>query len=269
MTFKNFLRLLFLACLWGPSFLFIKVAVAEIPPLTLVATRVGVAAVLLYLVLRLQGRHLPRSKELWRHFAIIGLCANALPFVLFSWGEQHVDSALAAILNGTTPLFTIILAHLSLADDRMTPVRAAGTIVGFLGVSLILSPSLLSGIQVEVWGLLAMTTAAASYGVAIVYARKHLRGLPPLVAPTAQLAMAALYLLPLSLLLDRPGQLPWPSWPALASLLALTVMGTALGFVVYYRLQEHMGATDMSMVTYLMPVIGVALGVTVLNEQPG
>jgi drug/metabolite transporter (DMT)-like permease len=269
MGWRNFTWLLLLASLWGPSFLFIKVAVGEIPPLTLVTGRVGIAAILLYIVLRIQGRNLPKFGPIWQHFAVVGFFSNALPFTLFSWGEIHIDSALAAILNGTTPLFTIILAHLFIADDRMTPVKVMGTLLGFGGLALLIAPSLFQGVHATTWGLMAVTVAAASYGVAIVYTRKNLRGLPPLVGPTAQLVMATVYILPLSLFIERPFNLPVPSWPALGSILSLSMVGTALAFVVYYHSLEKMSATNLSMVTYLVPVIGVILGIVVLNEQPG
>jgi drug/metabolite transporter (DMT)-like permease len=267
MGFRNFLWLMFLASLWGPSFLFIKVAVGQIPPLTLVTGRVGLAALLLYVILRVQGGKLPKFGPIWKHFAIVGFFSNALPFVLFSWGEQYIDSALAAILNGTTPLFTIILAHLFITDDRLTPIKAAGTLVGFGGLVLLISPSLLGGIQLTTWGLLAVATAAFSYGIGIVYTRNHLRGLPRLVAPTAQLTMATLYMLPLSLIIEQPFRGSMPSWPALGSLMALSIFGTALAFVIYYALLEKTSATYVSMVTYLAPVIGVILGVVILHEQ--
>jgi drug/metabolite transporter (DMT)-like permease len=269
MGFRNFLWLMFLATLWGPSFLFIKVAVGEIPPLTLVTGRVGLAALLLYVILRSQGRNLPKFGTVWKHFAIVGFFSNALPFVLFSWGEQYIDSALAAILNGTTPLFTIVLAHFLISDDRITPMKAMGTLVGFGGLVLLISPSLMGGVQLTTWGLLAATMAAFSYGIAIVYTRNHLRGLPRLVAPTAQLAMATLYMVPLSLIIEQPFRLPLPSWPAIGSLITLAVLGTALAFVIYYSLLERTSATYVSMVTYLAPVIGVALGVIILGEQLG
>ena len=224
---RNFLWLLFLACLWGPSFLFIKVAVGEIPPLTLVVGRVGLATVVLFTILRMQGRNLPKLGPVWRHFAIVGFFSNALPFVLFSWGEQYIDSALAAILNGTNPLFTIILAHFFIVDDRLTPLKVLGALLGFAGLVLLISPSLMEGIHATTWGLLAATVAAASYGIAIVYTRNHLRGLPPLVAPTAQLTVATIYLLPLALLLEQPFSHPLPSWPAIGSLLGLAMLGTA------------------------------------------
>ena len=266
MKLKNFFWILLLAAIWGPSFLFIKLAVQDIPPITLVMGRVGLASFILYLLVRGQGRRLPRWGKVWFHFAFMGLFANALPFVLFSWGELYVDSALASILNGTTPIFTVILAHFWDADDRMTPVKLAGTLLGFLGLVLLVVPSLHAGVQAETLGLLAMALAAACYAVTIIYARKKMRGMPPLVAPTAQLMMAALFLLPLSLLVDKPYTLPLPGWPALAGFLSLTLLGTAVGFAVYYHILEKMNATELSMVTYLIPIFGIALGVMVLGE---
>ncbi len=264
---RNFLWLLFLASLWGPSFLFIKIAVEDIPPLTLVAGRVGVAAVVLYIILRMQGRNLPKFGPTWKHFAVMAFFQNAFPFALFNWGEQYIDSALAAILNGTTPLFTIILAHLFVADDRLTPAKVLGVLVGFGGLILLIAPSLMGGFQVTTWGLIAIAVASASYGVAIVYSRLNLRGQPPLVAPTAQLGLATLYMLPLSLFIEQPFQLPIPSLPALGSLITLAVFGTALAFVVFYRIIERVDASYASMVTYLVPVFGVTLGVLILGEQ--
>ncbi|GAB4445370.1 MAG: DMT family transporter [Anaerolineae bacterium] len=263
---RNFLWLLFLAALWGPSFLFIKVAVAEIPPLTLMLGRVGIAGVFLYLILRAQGRKLLPFGPIWWHLAVVALVQNAIPFVLFGWGEQYIDSGLAAILNGTTPLFTLVLAHLFTTDDRLTPTKGVGTMIGFGGLLVLIGPSLLAGVRATTWGLLAVTLASVCYGVAIIYTRRHVRGLPPLVGPTTQLLLAALFLLPLSLLVEQPFTLPMPSWAALGSLIALSVFGTALAFVIYYLLIERVSATYVSMVTYLVPVFGVILGVVVLGE---
>jgi len=153
-------------------------------------------------------------------------------------------------------------------DDRITAPKLGGILLGFGGLSLLMAPALVKdGLQATTWGLIAISIAAASYGVGMVYARNHLRGLPPLVAPTAQLGVATLYMLPLSLFFERPFSLPLPSWPALASLFSLSFLGTTLAFIIYYHLLEKTSATYLSMVTYLIPVIGVVLGVAVLNEQ--
>lgn len=267
MNWKNLGLLILLASLWGPSFLFIKVAVQDIPPLTLALGRVIIGAALLLAVLRWRRQPLSRSRSTWRALAVVALLHNALPFVLFGWGEQYIDSALASILNGTTPLFTIVLAHFLVPGDRLTPAKLAGVLIGFAGLVVLTLPTFRDGIQGTTWGILAVAAAAASYGIAIVYTRNHLRGLPPLVAPASQLALATLYLLPLTLLIDQPWRLPAPSPAALASMLALGVLGTGLAFVVYYRLLETAEPTYVSMVTYVIPVFGVILGVVVLGER--
>ncbi len=268
MGLRNFLGLLFLAALWGPSFLFIKVAVQEIPPLTMAGGRVGLASLLLFAILKIQGRRVSHHRRgVWKHFAFAGAVGNAVPFVLFNWGELHIDSAVASILNGTTPLFTLLIAHFFTRDDRLTRNKMTGAFIGFGGLLVLVGPSLLAGVQASSLGLLAVTAAALCYGVAIVYSRRYLRGLPALVAPTAQLGYAALFLTPLSLLFERPLSLPMPSWAALGSLLALTVLGTSIAFVVYFRLLESIPASQLSMVTYLVPVFGILLGVTVLDER--
>lgn len=267
MGLKNFLWLLVLASLWGPSFLFIKVAVADIPPMTMATGRVGLAALTLVIILKMQGRGLLPLGRMWKHFAIMGFFANALPFALFSWGEQHIDSALAAILNGSTPLFTIMLAHIFTQDDHITPAKLGGVLLGFGGLVVLILPTLLGGVQATTWGLLAIAVAAASYGVGIVYSSLHLRGLPKLVAPASQLTMATVYLLPIALFFEQPYRMSLPSLPAIGSLLALALVGTALAFVLYYRIIEQTSATYLSMVTYLVPVFGVILGIVVLGEQ--
>lgn len=266
MRLRNLLLLLALSALWGPSFLFIKVAVAEIPPFTVVLGRVAIGALLLLIVLRVQGRDLPGRGRLWRHLAILGLVQNAIPFALFSWGELVIDSALASILNGTTPIFTILLAHFYVADDRLNAAKIVGVVLGFGGLLFLIAPSLAGGLQATTLGLLAVTLASFCYGVAGVYGRLHMRGTPPLVAPAGQLLMASFYLLPLSLL-ERPFALPAPSAAAVGSLLALGLLGTGVAFVLYYRLLETAEPSYISMVTYIVPVFGVILGVLVLDEQ--
>jgi drug/metabolite transporter (DMT)-like permease len=267
MNAKNLFLLILLAALWGPSFLFIKVAVEEIPPLTLVLGRVAIGAFFLLVALRLARRSLPRDRTLWRQFAVLAVLHNALPWTLLSWGEQYIDSALASILNGTTPLFTIILAHYWVEGDRMTSSKVLGVLLGFAGLFLLILPSLEDGVQASTWGIIAVTAASALYGVAIIYSRNHLRGLPPLVAPASQLILATVYMFPLAMIIDQPWELPTPSATALAAMVALGILGTGLAFIVYYRLLETANPTYISMVTYVIPVFGVILGVLVLGEQ--
>ncbi|MCL4302185.1 MAG: DMT family transporter [Anaerolineae bacterium] len=258
--------LIILSLLWGPAFLFIKVAVQEVPPLSVAAVRVGLGAVLLYLILRWQGRSLPKPGSVWKHFIVMGITSNAIPFFLLNWSQQYIDSALAAILVGTMPLFTILLANFLTVDDTFSMGKVVGVVIGFGGLVVLFLPALLDGVQATVWGLSAAIGASISYSYAFIYARQRLRGLPPLVAPTAQLLTASLCLVPLALLIERPFALPLPSWPVISALLLVTILSTVLAFVLYYRVMERTNATTMSVVTYLNPIVATILGGVVLNE---
>lgn len=269
MRLKVFVWLGVLALLWGPAFLFMKVAVQEIPPLTIATARVVLGAALLYLILKFQGTPLPGFGSIWKHFAIMGLTANAVPFALLSWGQQYIDSALNAILMGTMPLFTMLLAHFFARDDTLSVNKTAGILVGFGGLVALFMPALVDGIHATLWGGAAALGAAVSYSIAFVYARQRLRGQPPLVAPTAQMIMAAVFLVPLSFLIDRPAALLAPAWSTLGALLLLTVWSTVMAFVVYYRAMEEVSASTLSVVTYLNPIVATILGVVILHERLG
>jgi drug/metabolite transporter (DMT)-like permease len=205
---------------------------------------------------------------IWKHFVIVGLLYSALPFVLLSWGEQYIDSALAAILIGTIPLFTALMSHLFTSGDHLTPTKTVGILVGFGGLILLLVPSLLAGVQATTWGLVA-AVAAASYAGAVVYSKHHLHGLPPLVAPTAQLLTASIFLLPFSIVVERPWTLSMPSWPVAGSFLALSILCTAVVFVLYYRAMETIDVLNLSLVSYLIPIVATILGVVILGERLG
>lgn len=269
MQLKTLFWLVLMSLLWGPTFLFIKVAGHDIPPLTLAAARVSLAAGLLYLILRLQGRHLPGFGLLWKHFTMAGLLLNAWPYALIFWSEQYIDSGLAAVLIGFHPLFTMLLAHLFTTEDRLTLTKALGTAVGFGGLVVLVTPTLRDGLQPTTWGVAATLAAALCYAGGTLYTRHKLRGLPPLVAPTAQLLTAALFLVPLALLFEPPAGLSRPAGSSLVALLALVVISTVLTFMIYYRAMERLSATSLSSVTYLIPVVGLGLGVLLLNERPG
>lgn len=266
MRLKNFLLLLFLASLWGPSFLFIKIAVVEIPPITLAAWRIFVAAIVINIYLYARGGTFVKDIQFWKHVTIAGFFAHALPFVLINWGEQFIDSALASILNGLTPIFTIVMANFVIQDDRMDLGKVIGAIFGFIGLVILVLPSLVSGFQANTMGIFAVGIAAASYGVALVYARLNLKGTKPVYAPASQLLVTSIYLLPFSLAVDGPVKVMDLSWAALGSVLVLAILGTALAFVIYYKLLDSSSASYLSLVTYLIPLYGVVLGVTLLDE---
>ncbi|WP_185154399.1 DMT family transporter [Fulvivirga sp. M361] len=258
--------LLLLATLWGPSFLFIKVAIVEIPPVTLAALRIGIGAVFINLYLYMRGGSFIKELAFWKHVTIAGFFAHALPFILINWGEQYIDSAMASILNGLTPLFTIVMANFVIEDDKMDVKKILGTILGFIGLMVLISPSLISGIKASVLGVVAVGIGAASYGVALVYSRLNLKAVKPVYAPASQLLVTAVYLVPFAFLTDGPVNLASLSFNAIGSVLILAVPGTAMAFVVYYKVLEKASASYLSLVTYLMPIYGVVLGVTVLGE---
>lgn len=269
MNVRTFLKVASLSLLWGPMFLFMNLAVKEIPPLTLGAIRFSMAALILFTILKLQGRALPKDKSTWKHFFVTGLAQNALPFTLSSWGMLYIDSVLAAILFATTPLFTMLMAQLLHSGETLGRGKIIGTSIGFGGIMALFLPSLSGGLQLTLWGMLAIIASAVSIGFALVYTQKHLLGMPPLVAPTGQVTASLVMLLPLSLIIDRPFEIQLPSTIAIGSLLVITVFSTVIAYILYFRVMEQVTATDMSVTTYLNPVIAAVLGVFVLGETFG
>lgn len=267
MKIKNVHLLIILASLWGPSFLFIKIAVNEVPPVMLAALRIGIAAVILNVLLILKNERLPSGLDFWKKTIIAGLFAQAIPFILINWGEQYVDSSLASVLNGLMPLFTIITAHFMIADERLTNRKIFGVLLGFVGLVILVAPSLMSGAEGSLSGILAITLAAISYGIGLTYIRKHLAKTPSFKAPAAQLLSVSIYLVPLAFITHSEFSLTDVSHSAWGSIFILAFFGTAIAFIVYFKLIERSSAAYASLVTYLMPIYGVMLGVIFLNEQ--
>jgi drug/metabolite transporter (DMT)-like permease len=257
--------LLILGVLWGSSYLFIKVAVAEVPPLTLVAARLVLGAAILWVLLRASGQSMPRNRAMWGAFAMMGLLNGAVPYSLIFWGEQYIPSGLAALLQSTMPLFTVLLAHRLASEERMTMSKIAGVVIGFVGVGLLMFSDLQQGLHANPLGQAAIVVSSVSYAGAAIFARSRLRGQPALVSTTGQLTMGALFVLPLSLAVDRPFHLS-PSLAAVGSWLGLTVLGTVVAYMIYYALIERTNATFVSTVTYIIPVNGLILGALVLSE---
>ena len=258
--------LLILGAIWGSSYLFIKVIVAEVPPMTLVAGRMLVSAILLWILLRISGYSMPRTRSAWGAFTVMGVLNGLLPYTLISWGEQYIPSNLAALLQATTPLFTVLLARFLSAEERLTPIRVFGVFAGFVGVVLLMLPDLRQGLQSSIFGQLAIVVSSVSYAGAAIFARSRQRRYPALVSTTGQLTMGALLTLPLSLLVDRPFGIS-PSLPAVASWLGLSILGTVIAYVIYYTLIDRTSATFVSTVTYIIPIFGLILGALVLNES--
>ncbi|HEX6121188.1 MAG TPA: DMT family transporter [Dongiaceae bacterium] len=260
--------LLFLSLLWGASFFYAAVALKELPPLTIVLLRVAIAALTLHIVLRLVGVRFPWDGKSWRAFFGMGLLNNAIPFCLIVWGQTHVASGLASILNATTPFFTIIVAHFLAADERLTKNRLLGVLIGLVGVVVLIGPQALSGLGKDVSGQLAIVGAAISYAFAGVFGRRFRRmGIPPLATATGQVTASSLLLLPIVLLVDRPWDLAMPGTAVWLAILGTALLSTALGYVVYFRLLASAGAVNLLLVTFLIPPSAIVLGVFLLGEH--
>ena len=262
----NLLLLLILGTIWGSSYLFIKIIVAEVPVFTLVAGRLTLAALAMWLILRMRRPSAVRDRRIWRAYAVLGFVGLALPYWLISWGEQYISSGLASLLQATTPIFTVLLAHFLSNDEPATGAKIVGVIIGFVGVGILMLPDLRQGLQANLLGQLAIVGSSLCYAATAIYARAWLRGQPPLVSASGQLTMGMVFTLPASLLIDRPFDLS-PSPSALASWIALVVLGTVVAYILYYHILERTSATFVTMVTYIIPVNGLILGALVLNEQ--
>ncbi|MEE8436375.1 MAG: DMT family transporter [bacterium] len=268
MGLKEWGLLLVLALLWGPTFYFTEIAITALPPLTVVALRVGMAALTLHLLLGLRGRALPLGGGLWLRFLGMGLLNNAVPFSLIVWGQQHIDSGLAAILTATTPISTVVMAHLLTADEKIARGRLAGVVTGVCGVALMVGPAAVVGLGNHLWGQMAVLGATVSYALAGIFGRRFTRiGVPPIQAATGQLTASVLLLAPVAALVERPWLLPVPDWPVWQAIATMALFSTALAYVVYFRILATAGATNLMLVTLLMPVIALLLGGFLLGER--
>jgi drug/metabolite transporter (DMT)-like permease len=267
MKLRDWMTFSLLGLVWGSSFLWIKVAVQEIGPATLVGFRLLIGLLGLLAVVLVRKPALPADRRTLAILAVLGITNTALPFVLISWGEQFIDSAIASILNGTVPLFAIVIAHFFLPDDRITLARILGLVTGFLGVVVLMSRDLGAGAQAgSVLGQLAVLAAAISYAGSSVFARRNLRQVDPVVQAFLPLISADLVAWGAALLTEGPLQVPQLpiTWLALAW---LGLFGSCLAYLLYFNLLHSVGPTRATMVTYVFPVVGVILGVVFLNER--
>jgi len=257
-----------LSLLWGGSFFFIGIAVKELPPVTIVTLRVSLAATALLIVCRIMGLHLPRQWSVWRAFFGMGLLNNIIPFCLIVWGQTHIASGLASILNATTPLFTVIVAHFLTADEKMTGNKLAGVLIGFAGVATMIGPAAFGGAISGLWGQIAILGAAISYSFAGIFGRRFkAMGVPPLMTATGQISSSTLMLIPAALLIDKPWTLAMPSLGTWGALIGIALLSTALAYLIFFRILATAGATNLALVTFLIPVSAILLGSLILGEQ--
>jgi drug/metabolite transporter (DMT)-like permease len=262
MTWRVWFWLLSLSVLWGGSFFFAKVALGALGPLTVVFGRVTLAAVALNLINPL------RRDAPWRSFFTMGALNNAIPFTLIFWGQTHIAFGLASILNATTPLFTVVVAHLLTDDEKVTGAKVAALLSGIAGVAVLIGPAAFAKPTDSLWGELACLAAALSYAFAGIYGRRfRAMGIAPLDAAAGQVTASSLLILPIMLFVEQPwnGAPPTPTiWMALG---ALALLSTALAYVLYFRILAAAGATNLLLVTFLIPVTSILLGAVFLQER--
>jgi drug/metabolite transporter (DMT)-like permease len=259
--------LLGLSVLWGGSFFFTGVALRALPPLTLVLLRVSLAAALLNVAVPLLGVRMPLEARVWGAFLVMGLLNNVVPFCLIVWSQTAIASGLAAILNATTPLAGVLVAH-ALTDEKVTPRRLGGVLAGLTGVIVVVGPAALQALGTHLAAQLAVLCAAVSYALAGIFGRRFQRlGVAPLATAAGQVSASTLLLFPLALLIDRPWTLAMPGADIWSAVLGIASLSTALAYVLYFRLLASAGATNLLLVTFLIPVSAIVLGAQVLGER--
>lgn len=257
-----------LSVLWGGSFFFAGVAVKELPPFTIVTLRVALAALMLLVLVRATGRLMPTDRRVWAAFFGMGLLNNIIPFCLIVWGQTQIASGLASILNATTPLFGVLVAHVLTTDEKITSNKLAGVVIGFLGVTLMIGPAALMGLGAHMWAQLAVLGAAISYSFAGIFGRGFkTMGTPPLVAATGQVCASAIMLTPVAMLVDRPWSLALPGAATWGAILGIALLSTALAYVLFFRILATAGAINLMLVTFLIPVSAILLGSLFLGER--
>ena len=259
-------ELLLLAMIWGGSFISNRLALNEVPVLTTVAFRVAGACILLWVYVRLRRLPVPRSPRIWLAFLVMGLLNNALPFTLITWGQLTIPSGLAAIVNASTAIFGVLVAALAFRDERLTARRLTGVLLGFAGVAVAIGLHAFATLNLASLPQLALVSAAISYALAAVFARRMLGGLPPQVAAAGMLTGSSLLMLPTALWIDGPPVLTHGAqvWGALGY---LAIISTAGAYLLYYRVLGMAGAGNLSLVTLLTAPVAIVMGALILNES--
>jgi len=271
MSLRVWFWLISLSILWGGSFFFAKVAISELGPLTVVFGRVAIAALALNAMLAISRDSLFRRGTPWPTYVTMGLLNNALPFSLIFWAQTHIASGLASILNATTPLCTVLVAHFFTPDEKISAPKVVALLAGFAGVALLIGPSTMQQADADLWGQLACLAAAFSYACAGIFGRRFkAMGIAPMEAAAGQITASSLLILPIMMIVDRPWALAAPpSLTVWVAVVALALLSTALAYVLYFRILAAAGATNLLLVTFLIPVTSILLGAAFLTERLG
>ena len=259
--------LVLLSLLWGGSFLCVGIAVQELPVLTIIALRVSLAALVLWGIALFSGHQLPRGRKTWQAFLALGLLNNVIPFGLIVFGQQTIGAGLAAILNATTPLWTVLIAALFLADERFSKQKLFGVLLGLVGVIVMVGPDSLAGISRNLGAQLAVLGATLSYAFASVFGRRFAAAkISPLHTALGQVTASSFILVPLALMIDTPWASALPSQATIFAILGLAGLSTAGGYLLFFNILERAGATNVSLVTLLIPPSAIAMGMLFLEE---
>ena len=264
MGLLEWLLLIILSVLWGGSFFFNKLTVAEWPPFAVVQVRVGLAALALLLVVRIAGQSMAVGRELWLAFFGMGILNNLIPFSLFLWGQQQIASGLASILNATTPIFAVLVMH-CFGNEKATGLKLGGVLAGLVGVAILMGPDAIGGLGSNLAAQLACVLAAVSYAFSGLLGRRF-RGVSPLVAATGQLSASTVMMIPIVFVLHPPWTLPVPSHQAILALVGLALISTALAYLLFFRIMRAAGPSNVMLVTFLIPVSAILLGSGLLGE---
>lgn len=262
---RDWLLLVLLSVLWGSSFFFVAIGLRDFPPLTLVLARVGIASLVLVVLIYLLGYQLPNTPKDWRCFSVLALLNNIIPFSLIFIGQTIISTALAAVLNATTPLFTLILARFVIGEP-LHGHKFVGIGLGIAGVAVLTGPDLVAANRSSLLGAACVLAAALSYGLSALWMRR-LTHVPPLVAAGAQVSCSTIVLLPFAALIDRFWELPVPTASGILAVLGLAVLATALAYIVFFRISATAGPSNVMLVTLLIPVTATALATLLLGEQ--
>ncbi|MGA0348720.1 MAG: DMT family transporter [bacterium] len=268
MTGFEWMLLVLLSVVWGGSFFFNGIALQEFPTLSIVTARVGLAALALLFLMKMLGQGIQLNRQILKAFFGMSFLNNVVPFSLIVWGQQHIASGVASILNATTPLFTMLVAHWFTTDEKINPRRLLGVLTGMGGVGLMMGLDSMETSGFHLLGQSAILLAAFSYGLAGVYGKRFAQlGISPLATATGQLCASSMILIPLTLWIDQPWTMAMPSIEGMGSLLGIALLSTALAYVIYFRLLKTAGATNLLLVTLLIPVSAIILGVFLLDES--
>jgi len=255
-----------LGFLWGSSYLWIKIGLESLPPLTLISGRLLLGGAFLAVVVAIARQPLPRERRQYGHLLVMAVVNIVMPFILITVGEQSIDSALASILTATVPLTVIVLAPMFLPDERITLPKIAGLALGFAGVIMLVAPDLVNLSDSDLTGELMMLGAAICYGIGNVYSKRNVRGLRPMIPALFQVVFAAVIVVPMALAVEHPIGSVQPAPSAIVAVIWLGILGSGVAYLCYFTILAHWGATRTSMVAYLLPVVGIALGAAVMQD---